>query len=233
MIVSARMLSRLSVVAAILVPLAGLARAESGPAVYAALGLKARDVLNGTVLTAQVLPGTSKQVVALVTCFTGKRDDAEAVNVRLAVFQKNGENLESVYSRDFGKENGGYVGRGELTLVDLDGDGVSEIVVTYDNLKDRLIVERRGEILSHEPPGFRVVWSGAMEYDATRAARELPSERRDRFIRRIDIPATLKTRGLTLLMTKRVIAVAGERLAEPQEAREAFPLRPERDAPNP
>ena len=41
------------------------------------------------------------------------------------------------------KENGGYVGRGEVAILDLDGDGVSEIGLYYDNLKNDLIQERR------------------------------------------------------------------------------------------
>lgn len=209
----------------LLLATAAFAGVDLGLEVYKSMGVAATDVLSGTVLTAQVLPGPDKQVVALLTHFTGKRDDADGVDVRLEVFRRNGDALESVYARDYGKENGGFVGRGELELVDLDGDGLNEIIVTYDSAKSRVIEERRGEVLVHDRAGFRAVWTGEMTYDATRAARELPAERRDRFVRKIDPARTRKTRGESLMFTKTTIAVAGERLPEPKVSIEAFPFR--------
>jgi hypothetical protein len=52
----------------------------------------------------------------------------------------------------------------------------------------------------------------------------VPRERQDRYTREVDVAATLRSRGTTLFMKKRVIAVAGERLAEPQVVVEAFPM---------
>ncbi len=202
------------------------ARADLAADAYAAMGIKTGDVLSGSVLTARVLPGEAKQVVAMVTYFTGKKDDASGVDVRLEVFRREANALVSLYARDFGKENGGFVGRGDVELVDLDGDGAAEIVVSYDLAANPLVSRRAGEVIVHDPAGFRVAWSGDMEYDATRAARDVPADRRDRFARTLDVAATLKTHGVTLFMTKKVIAVAGERLAEPKEIRETFPLRP-------
>ncbi|MBZ5638686.1 MAG: hypothetical protein LAO51_08000 [Acidobacteriia bacterium] len=201
-------------------------RADTAADAYGAMGIKAADVLSGSVVAARVLPGEAKQVVAMVTYFTGKKDDASAVDVRLEVFRKDGNALVEVYSRDFGNENGGFVGRGDLELLDLDGDGVSEIVVSYDQLSNPLVQRRSGEVIVHEPSGFRVAWTGDLEYDATRAARDVPQDRRDRFVRKLDPGATIRTHGITLFMTKKVIAVAGERLPEPKEVKETFPLRP-------
>lgn len=195
---------------------------------YEAMGIEPGKVLTGSVLTTRVIPGGGKQVVAMVTYFTGKRDEAQAVNVRLEIFHQKGEALSSVYARDFGKENGGYVARGELELVDLDGDGTNEIIVAFDNLKEPLVRERKGEIILRDKEGFRAAWSGILEYDATRAARKVPVERRDRFEREVDVLGTLKTQGITLLMKKTMIAVAGERLSEPKVVTETFPLRPGR-----
>ena len=202
-------------------------RADLAADAYAAMGIKTSDVLSGSVLTARVLPGEAKQVVAMVTYFTGKKDEANGVNVRIEVLRKEASSLVSVYARDYGKENGGFVGRGDVELVDLDGDGAAEIVVSYEQGGNPLVQRRAGEVIVREPSGFRVAWTGDMEYDATRAARDVPADRRDRFLRRLDAAATLKTRGITLFMTKKVIAVAGERLAEPKEIRETFPLRPQ------
>lgn len=199
--------------------------ADTAVEAYKMMGLKTADVMSGTVLTARVVPGDDKQLVAVTTYFTGKKDEARGVNVRLDVYRRDGAALVSLYTRDFGAENGGYVGRGELELVDLDSDGVSEIIVTYDNSKEKLVQERRGEVIVREPATFRVAWAGAMEYDATQAVRDVPVERRDRFKRKLDLPATIKTRGITLFFSKTMMAVAGERLPQPQTVQETFPLR--------
>lgn len=203
-------------------PVRGQGQADT----YRAMGVPPEGVLQGTILQSRILPGNEKQVVAMVTYLTGKKEEADAVGIKLAVFRKDGEKLRAVYERDFAKENGGYVGRGELELVDLDGDGRSEIVATWDNARSKVVEERRGEIVVMQAESFVVAWSGAMSYDATKAAREVPAERRDRYTRKLDIRATLRTRGITLFMTKTLTHVAGERLPEPRNVQETFPLRP-------
>jgi hypothetical protein len=201
------------------------ARADTSAEVYRKIGIDAAKVLSGTTLTAQVLPGQTKQVVALTTYFTGKGDRPDAVNVRLDVLERHGNALESVWTRDIGAERG-LVAGGDLQLVDLDLDGVNEIIVSYDSYADPLIEQRLGEVTLYDPEaGFQTAWSMPVAYDATRAARSLPEERRDRFERQIDIPATLRTRGRTLFVQKKVLAVAGERLTEPKTVQETFPLR--------
>ncbi len=211
-------------IAALMVGLTGAASTDNAARVYDAMNIKAGQVLAGSVLLARVVPGESKQLVAAVTYMTGKKDTANAVNVRLEIFATAGETLTSIYARDFGEENGGYVGRGELEIVDLDGDGVNEIIVTYDNYRDTLIKERRGEVLFHGAGGFEKVWDGSVKYDATRAARSVPAERRDRYKREVDVVETLRTKGDALVMKKTMIAVAGERLAEPKVILESYPL---------
>jgi len=210
--------------AVILGGLCGAPRAQMGAQAYEAMGLKPGQVLTGSVLTTPVLPGEAKQVVALVTYMTGKKGEDDAVNVRLEVFATVGDKLSSIYARDLGQENGGYVGRGDLGLVDLDGDGANEIIVTWDTFREPLIDERRGEIIFFRGDGFETLWSGTMKYDATRAARKVPLERRDRYKREIDVVATLRTQGVTLFTNKTVIAVAGERLPQPKVVVETFPL---------
>jgi hypothetical protein len=211
-------------VAVILGGLCGGPRAQTGTQVYEAMGLKPQQVLSGSVLTSRLLPGEAKQVAAVVTYLTGRKGEDDAVNVRLEVFATVGGSLSSVYARDLGQENGGYVGQGDLELVDLDGDAVNEIIVTWDTFREPLIDERRGEIIFYRDDGFESLWSGAMKYDATRAARKVPLERRDRYKREVDVVATLKTQGVTLYTNKTVIAVAGERLPQPKVVVETFPL---------
>ena len=201
------------------------ARADSAADAYRAMGIKPADVLNGTVLTAKVVPGPEKQVVAVTTYFTGSQERSDAVNVRLDVFNRSGEELTPFFSRNFGKEIGSPVGDGELQLIDLDLDGVNEIITSYSSFEDPLIDQRVGEVIVCDKSGFRTAWSGPLVYDATRAARTIPAERRDRFERALDFPNTLRTRGITLFVNKKVIAVAGERLPQPQVVQETFPLR--------
>jgi hypothetical protein len=199
--------------------------AEGGADAYRALGLKPQKVLAGTVLTSRVVPGDDKQLVCIATYLTGSKSKEQAVNIKLGVFKRAAEGLIAIYERDFGAERGGNLDRGNLELIDLDGDGVNEIIVTYDSYEDPLIEQKLAEVILHEESGFRVVWSGPLQYDATKAARNVPRERRDRFIREFDLVGTRKTKGVTLFIDKKVIAIAGERLAEPKVVRETFPLR--------
>lgn len=209
----------------LLITAATTARADLQAEVYEAIDLPVGKVLNGTVLATQILPGKDKQVVALTTYFTGKRNQQDAVTVRLDVFRRAGERLSALYTRDFGEEAGGLVGRGDLQIVDLDLDGVNEIIVAWDDHRSQLIDRRDAEIIFWQDGAFHSGWSGILEYDATRAAREVSVERRDRYVREIDFANTMRTRGVTLFLTKTVIAVAGERLPQPKVVQETFALK--------
>ena len=218
---------RIHAALAVLVTAATLhsARADSQADTYRAMGIRPEGVMQGSILQARILPGSEKQVVAMVTYITGKKEEADAVGVKLAVLRREGDKLRAVYERDFAAENKGYVGRGEVELVDLDGDGRSEIMATWDNVRSKVIEERRGEVILMNGDAFVVAWAGAMSYDSTKAAREVPADRRDRYVRKIDFKGTMRTRGVTLFMTKSVTHVAGERLPEPRSVQETFPLR--------
>lgn len=212
-------------VAALLALAATVARADSAADVYKQLGIQVKNVMNSSVVTARVLPGDAKQVVSVVTYLTGKKDEANALGVRLDVFRREGDNLVPVYTLDAAQDNGGPVGRGEVALLDLDGDGVNEIGFYYDNLKNGLIQDRRLDVILYDGTAFRVAWNGSVSYDATKAVRDVPADRRDRFLRKLDFASTRRTKGLTLFMTKTVIAVAGERLPQPKQVQETFSLK--------
>jgi hypothetical protein len=145
------------------------------------------------------------------------------------VFDRFGKGLVTVYTRDLGMERGGYVANGDLQLLDLDLDGINEMIVSFDSFEDPLIEQRLAEVILHDGSSFLAGWSGAVEYDATKAARNVPRERRDRFMREFDFGNTMRTRGVTLFVKKRMIAVAGQRLPEPRIIEETYPLRPPPD----
>ena len=216
----------LAVIALVVLPVSG-ARADTAADVYKQMGIKVKDVMNSSVATARVLPGDAKQVVAVVTYLTGRKDEANALGIRLDVYRAEGQKLVPLYSLDASKENGGYVGRGEVAILDLDGDGVSEIGLYYDNLKNDLIQDRRLDVLIFDGTSFRLAWTGSVSYDATKAVRDVPLERRDRYLRKLDFANTRRTKGITLFMTKTVIAVAGSRLPQAKQIQETFPLKPE------
>lgn len=215
----------IGLVTTLLLLLAAPGLAASGAQAYRALDVDVTDVLTGTVLSAKVVPGGQKQVACVVTYLTGKREKADAVNVRLGLFERAGEELVPLYTRDFGAEQGGFVAQGDLQLLDLDRDGVSEVIACYDSFKEPLIEQRVCEVILHENGKFRTAWEGPVDYDATKAVRDVPAERRDRFRREFDWASTIRTRGLTLYVSKEMIAVAGQRLENPKIVQETFPLR--------
>lgn len=221
-----RVAAVLAVLALVLAPASG-ARADTAADVYKQMGVKVKDVMGSSVANARVLPGDAKQVVAVVTYLTGKKDEANALGVRLDVYRTAGKELIPLFTRDAAKENGGYVGRGEVAILDLDGDGVSEIGLYYDNLKNDLIQDRRLDLIVYDGSAFRVAWSGSVSYDATKAVRDVPPDRRDRYLRMLDLANTRRTKGITLFMTKTMIAVAGSRLPQAKQVQETFPLKPE------
>jgi hypothetical protein len=215
------------IAAALFAAAATSASADTAADVYQQLGIKTKDVMNSSVVTAKVLPGDAKQVVSVLTYLTGKKGEDNALGVRLDVFRQEGGKLVPVYSLDASAENGGFVGRGEFALLDLDGDGVNEIGLYYDNLKNGLIQDRRLDVIVFDGGAFNVAWTGSVSYDATKAVRDVPEDRRDRYLRKLDFANTRRTKGVTLFMTKTVISVAGDRLPQPKQVQETFPLKPQ------
>ena len=199
--------------------------AQAGVEAYAAMGIDKGKVISATQTTARVLPGDDKQLVCLVAYLSGKKEKNAAVKLRLAVLEVSEGKYTTVWEQDFSAKYGGNVGEGNLELLDLDRDRQSEIIVTFDLFSEPLIRQRFGEVIVWEEDGFKTAWSGPFEYDATKAVRDVPVERRDHFIRELDLVSTLRTRGVTLFFNKTMISVAGQRLAEPKVVEETFPLR--------
>ena len=217
-------MKRLIVMACLLLFGATAPLAVTAADAYEALGIEVSRVLAGTSMTAKVDPGAQKQFVSVTSYMTGARGP-DAVNVRLDIFQEVGGKLVPIYQRDFGTELGGHIAEGDLQVIDLDVDGVAEIVVSFESFASPVIQQRLGEVIVYDAEGFRTAWSGPMRYDATRAARDVPREQRDRYRRDLDLAATMRTRGEALHWSKHVTVIAGETLASPQVVDEVFPFK--------
>ena len=198
--------------------------AYAGVEAYAVMGIDKNKVISATQTTAQVLAGDDKQLVCLVAYMSGKKDKT-TIKLHLAVLKGTDKEYTLVWEQDLSAKYDGQVGEGNLELLDLDRDRQSEIVVSFDLFSDPLIRQRFGEVIVWDEDRFKTAWSGPFEYDATKAVRDVPVERRDHFIRELDLINTLRTRGVTLFFNKTMIAVAGERLVEPKVVEETFPLR--------
>lgn len=204
--------------------LVAAAPAVAGVEAYEAMGIDKGKVISGTQASAQVLPGDAKQLVCLVAYFSGK-GKSSSVRLRLGVLEGDEKDYSIAWEQDFSAKYDDNVGEGNLQLLDLDRDGQAEIIVTFELFSDPLIRQRFGEVIVWDEGGFKTAWSGPFEYDATKAVRDVPVERRDHFVRELDLINTLRTRGVTLFFNKTMIAVAGERLVEPKVVEETFPLR--------
>ena len=95
-------------------------RADVSIRAYKALGLEVADVLTGTVFQVQVRPDAGKEIIAVVTAFSGKKQNDQAVEVHFVIFRETDDALEKVYHRQFREEAGGAVAQGELQLLDFD-----------------------------------------------------------------------------------------------------------------
>lgn len=199
-----------------------LARADTASDVYETIGIEPAQVLTSTLSTTQVLPGSDRQIVSMLTYLTGKRQSSGAVNVRLDILGQRGGKLFAIFSRDYGAERESNVARGDLQLIDLDGDRVKEIIVSFDEHAEPQLTRRFAEVILHDGGGFRAAWQGPLSSEATQGAKTA----REEFRRELDITATLRSRGTTLFINKQVLAIAGQTLPEPRVVQESFPLRP-------
>jgi hypothetical protein len=79
-----------------------------------------------------------------------------------------------------------------------------EIIVAFDELTGPQLSRRHGEVILHEPGGFRPAWQGGL------------GSAEEKFRREFDIAATLRSHGTTLYLNKQL---------ESSVVQESFPLR--------
>jgi hypothetical protein len=223
MSIAPRSLVCLLLVAALAAPALGRSRAKELPR-------DPRQVPHGAQLaltqTKADLDGDGvAEGLVLVNALTGQRDAARATEVILGVTRGTGERDELQWVRHLMRETGTPAHDGELTAVDLDGDGGSEILLTWD----RSLVDRRedrwAEIWVSDGPGqLRKVWDGQWLID-TRFDEQTPPGERTYLEREIDFGATRGAAGKAIVLRTTRGMVDGEVLRRPQVEEERVEVR--------
>lgn len=182
--------------------------------------VKAKADLNGDRAAEEIL---------LVEAMTGESDPARATEIILGVFTTAPEGGRGalLWSHRIAAESRGPAHGGEFAAVDLDGDGKSELILTWDRSTDPKVVDRAGAILVFEDLSApRRVWEGEWEKD-TRRDEATPPSLREKFRRDIDYAATRREAGRAIHFTKTYSMLAGRPLDPPRtgEERAEAPLR--------
>jgi hypothetical protein len=192
-----------------------------------------RDVPTEAVLSqvrsrADLDGGGVKEELWLVNAVTGRRAPAEASEVIFGVVAGRGEGeerAELLYSRHMAAATGEPAHHGELMAIDLDGDGGSEVLLTWSRSVDETVRERWAEIYAFDPPlEPRRVWEGYWLRDTT-DQKGLPPEQRHHFRREIDYGATRGAAGVAIVFEKTVLVAAGQRFEPPKTTRERIAVR--------
>lgn len=156
--------------------------------------------------------------------FTGDKSEKTGINILVGIHRAEGDGRSLLSARDYNAEAGGYASRGSLEVVDLDRDGVKEILVTYHHH------ERVGEtridldVLRIEDGKLVLAWTGPVRVDTTSSALALPGAERERFVREIGYLRTAADQGRKIHFSKTVSVAAGVALDPPRVLAEEFDL---------
>jgi hypothetical protein len=190
--------------------------------------LKGGRVLGRTLMTADVDGDGDKEQVVLVNWVSGKKDVREAFDILLAIYRSPEDPGPPLWTRSVLEESGGPCHHGDLALADIEGNGASEIWVTYGASGREEAREKRGELYRWETGGARLIWAGVLERDNTRDP-ETPDSEKEMFKRQPDLAKTLGARGRSIFFEKTVRVAAGVELPTPRVIAESAPLPPRRD----
>jgi hypothetical protein len=160
----------------------------------------------------------NQEALEAVNAMTGETDPARGSEVIFGIAAAPAGKTRGalLWSRHVMVETGQPAHDGELTAVDLDGDGRSELILTWDRSLTSLRKERHGEIysladLSHP----RLIWEGDWERD-TRNDTETAPAQREWYRREIDFGATRKEAGQAIVFKKTRDVEAGAKIAPPR-----------------
>ncbi len=160
----------------------------------------------------------NQEVLLAVNALTGESDPARGSEVIFGVAAPApaGERGQLLWSRHVMTETGQPAHDGELTAVDLDGDGRSELLITWDRSLSPNRVERWGELYTMADPTRPIrVWEGVWERD-TRRDKDTPANAREWFRREFDFGATRKEAGKSVVFKKVQAFEGGQKIDPPR-----------------
>lgn len=149
------------------------------------------------------------ETLILVNAMTGETDPARATEVILGVAGPDQGKAPGLllWARHVARDTARPAHDGEVEAVDLDGDGASEVVLSWDRSLSDKGVDRWCEIYSlKDPVAPRKVWEGQIERDARREPQAKPEDKL--WMRReFDYSATRKEAGKAIVFsTRRTLA---------------------------
>lgn len=160
--------------------------------------------------------------VVLIEALTGKADPAKATEIIVGVAGTAPEGTRGplLWRYEIAKETGQPAHGGEVATVDLDGDGRSEMILTWDRSVTQGLVDRCGVVWAFENLGApRRVWEGSWERDTRRHEATPPAER-EKYRREIDYSATRREAGRAIVFKKAYGMIAGRPLDPPRVSEE-------------
>lgn len=165
------------------------------------------------------------EVILVVNALTGDADPVRGSEVIYGVAQAAAPPARGklLWSRHIVAETHKAAHDGEITAVDLDGDGKSELVLTWDQSLSSDRKERWGEIyVMSDLARPRRVWEGVWEHD-TRSDPETPEAKREWLRREIDYGATRRAAGQGIAFRKVQTVKDGVRINPPRVESEWAP----------
>ena len=180
--------------------------------------------LNVVVAKADLNGDGTQEFLYNVNALTGESDPAKGSEViyGVALAGVGSERGPLLWVRHVMAETGRPAHDGELAVVDFDGDGRSDLLLTWDTSLSANRVERVAEVYTFaDPANPRRVWEGWWETD-TRRDQDTPESART-FVRRdVDLGATRRAAGKTLVLRKTTTVENGRRLDKPRVEKESF-----------
>ncbi len=164
---------------------------------------------------------------------TGDKSEKTAINLLLGLYRVEGEKRTLLSSRDYNADAGGFVSRGSLQVIDLDRDGVNEILLEYHHNEQPGSTRVDLDIMRVVEGRLVSVWNGPVRVDTTSPSLDLPPSERERFVRELDLGRTAAMQGRKLCFTKTVSVAAGATLDPPRAMPEEVGFAPAPRAPAP
>jgi hypothetical protein len=160
----------------------------------------------------------------LTEYFTGEKNEKTAMNTLLGIHVTEDGKRRLVASRDYNAEAGGYVSRASLELLDLDRDGLKELLVTYHHNEKPETTRIEMDVLRLAGDKLVLLWNGPVRVNTSGAAAGMAPSDRDQFVREVDYGKTTAARGSKIYFTKTVSMAAGAKLDPPRVLNEEMPL---------